>query len=217
MRKLYIFDLDGLLVDTERMMNDSWFNSFEHFNLKVSQEKTLQLVGLSLVQIKDKVIDWTKTNYFDEIHQYAINDFWFSADKHGIGIKEGVVELLNYLRSSGALVALATSTVTQRGLRILQETKLLQLFDFMQFGDQVKKTKPDPEIYLSIIDKLSIEPQDAIIFEDSYNGIKAGNDAMIDVIFIKDMVDPNTQGHIHLHASYKSLLEYLNYLRKSEL
>lgn len=217
MRKLYIFDLDGLLVDTEKMMNESWFNSFEHFNLKVSKDKALELVGLSLVQIMNKVIGWTKTDLFDEIHKYAISDFWANADNYGIGIKEGAVELLKYLRSSGVMVALATSTVTERGLRILEKTELLPLLDFMLFGDQVKRTKPDPEIYLSIINKLNTQPQDAIIFEDSYNGIKAGNNAMIDVIFIEDMVDPNRQGHLHIHSSYKSLLDYLDYLREFEL
>lgn len=216
MRKLYIFDLDGLLVDTEKMMNESWYNSFEHFELNISQTKTLELVGLSLMQIKSKVIDWTDTNCFDDIHIYAINDFWKNADNYGIGIKDGVVELLDYLKTKGVLTALATSTVTQRGIRILNQTKLISYFDLMLFGDQVEKTKPNPEIFLAITSNFRIPLHDAIIFEDSYNGIKAGNEAKIDVVFIKDMVDPFKQGQVHIHSSFKSLLEYLEFITKSD-
>ena len=213
MRKLYIFDMDGLLVDTERMMNESWYNSFKYYNLNITPEKTIELVGLSLSQIKNKILQWSNCNNFDEIHNYAINDFWMNAEKNGIEVKKGAIELLNYLKSNGVNIALATSTMKQRGLKILEQTKLLNFFDYMLFGDLVKRTKPDPEILKTILEKFSISAHDAIVFEDSYNGIKAANEAVIDVIFIKDLVDPNNLGEIKIHSSYESLIDYLNYLK----
>ena len=136
-----------------------------------------------------------------------------NAEKNGIEVKKGAIELLNYLKSNGVNIALATSTMKQRGLKILEQTKLLNFFDYMLFGDLVKRTKPDPEILKTILEKFSISAHDAIVFEDSYNGIKAANEAVIDVIFIKDLVDPNNLGEIKIHSSYESLIDYLNYLK----
>lgn len=115
--------------------------------------------------------------------------FWQWVDEYGISIKDGVLNVLNWCKNKGYQTALATSTARQRSLHLLKIAGIDFNFDYQVFGDEVANTKPDPEILINILNQANINNEDAIIFEDSANGLLAAYNAGTDVVWVKDVAE----------------------------
>ena len=104
--------------------------------------------------------------------------------------KKGLLELIKYAKENNIKIIVASSTFRKDVLRILKYAEVLEYFDFTVCGDEVKNGKPDPEVFNKAIEKSGIKKENAIIIEDSQNGLLAGHNAGIKTIFIKDLVTP---------------------------
>ncbi|MBV1708818.1 MAG: HAD family phosphatase [Erysipelothrix sp.] len=187
---LFIFDMDGLLVNTEEIYQNCWQKTFLSENLKVSEEECKKLVGMG-TQLAEDYFE----KLFNDRNEYwrlrAIREifFWQWVDEHGISIKDGVLNVLNWCKNQGYRTALATSTARQRSLHLLKIAGIDFNFDYQGFGDEVANTKPDPEILINILNQANVNNEDAIIFEDSANGLLAAYNAGIDVVWVKDVAE----------------------------
>jgi HAD superfamily hydrolase (TIGR01509 family) len=189
-KKLFIFDMDGLLINTEEIYQNCWKKTFESEQLIVSEEECRRLVGMGTKLSEDyfEMLFGNRNEYW-RLRTRRETFFWQYIDEHGITIKDGVMSVLNWCKDQGHQTAIATSTYRQRSLKLLEIAGLDFAFDYQGYGDEVKNTKPDPEILINIINQASIEKEEAIIFEDSANGLIAAYRAGIDFVWVKDVAE----------------------------
>jgi len=210
MKRLYIFDMDGLLFDTERLYQKCWSLVIHEEGVPLSDEDLKQIIGMGFNQLKTY---WSELlgseEAFFNLREKREIHFWKEIEEQGVPIKRGVKEFLESLRKNEVQTALITSTPEERARKILGLSELGHVFDYVLFGDMVKHTKPDPEIYTLMAKLTSIPKEEWIIFEDSYNGVKAANNAGVDVIWIKDMMDITDTDAKYLSAlsSFEDLIE----------
>lgn len=213
MKKLIIFDMDGLILDTERIHDWSWQEAFREMELDIPEHDRHSLMGLGpsnyMKQIR-KVID--NDSIVDEVRQRQREAYHGYFAENNPDIMEGALNLLEALRKMDVKIALATSTRKESATRSLNKVGLFEKFDYLVFGDMVSNSKPNPEIYNKVIEDLGILKKDAVILEDSYHGIKAANNAEIDVIWVKDFIDHSDKKDIHYSRMFDSLAEAHQYV-----
>ncbi len=129
-------------------------------------------------------------------------------------LKPGARELLRSLHEKGVPLALASST--QRALveRWLEDAGLTQYFDALVTGDAVTKSKPDPEIFLTACKMLNVKPENAVVIEDSYNGVRAGFAANMHTLMVPDLLPPNAEMREKAEKIFPSLREVEDYFKE---
>ncbi|MCF6515612.1 HAD-IA family hydrolase [Lactobacillus sp. S2-2] len=201
MIKSVIFDMDGLLIDSEKV----YYNLFESVLNKYGKNITLDdyvklFSGRTFSENVSNLIDWYDLpadkkevlKYFnDEGEKLAADDF---------DLKLGAKELLVYLKENNYIISLATSNNNQIADGILQRNGIFDYFEFKTYGNEVKNGKPNPEIFLTSVNKTSVPKEDTVILEDSENGITAAHEAGVKVIGIPDMKMPSDK---HQAMTYK--------------
>lgn len=192
--KMLIFDMDGLMVDTERMAIESWEICLKKLNLPIDREFLISLMGTTKFSIYSKFDDKYGKD-FDYEHkiqpQFAQKKMeLIMAEKPENLRKKGLIELINFAKENGLKIAVASSSTKYEVEKILKRAEVIDFFDFIICGDEVKNGKPDPEIFLKAVEKSGISKENTIILEDSTNGLLAAHNAGIKSIFIKDIVSP---------------------------
>lgn len=190
--ELIIFDVDGLMLDTESVWQKAWSLVGEEVGLgDIGQTIFPKLVGISGKQVDDivyqQINDPTMARYVLD-HARAKGMELLKTELYP---KPGVVDFLNDLDHQSVKVAVATTTSRDATNERLNRLDLMHHFDCIVCGDEVKNRKPDPEIYLKVLDHLMVKPQDALVLEDSIAGVQAAHNAGIDVIQIPDLIPAN--------------------------
>lgn len=180
MTKAFIFDLDGVIVDTAKYHFLAWKNLAESLDISFSEEENEHLKGVSRVKSLQKILEWgDKTISEDEFNRLMAEkneEYLAYVEKMTEDdILPGVIEILNYIKSNNYPTAIGSASKNAR--TILSKIGLLNFFEEIVDGNEVTKAKPDPEVFLKGCDLLGVEPKDAIVFEDSQAGIKAANTA----------------------------------------
>lgn len=209
-KKLVIFDMDGLLLDSERITDLSWQQTFKENNIDFSEEERHQLIGMGFDEAQGFFARrFNNERAFWELRKYRENIFFNHLKTHGIDVKAGILDLIQLLKENQVKVAVASSTLQERGEFLLKTTNIHQLFDFHIYGDMVKETKPNPEIFLRVVEHFNYQKEEALVLEDSYYGVKAANNAAIDVFWVKDLVDIDTKGKVDYLDKFDSMSEAL--------
>ncbi len=193
MRKveLVIFDMDGLIFDSEKVSYDSWAQAAKIFNINFDMKIFYKLLGTNHESVRNTLIDefGDKINVDDYIEERRkIN---FSKIANGVERKEGVEELLEYLTEKNIKKAVATSSNRELALNLLSKADILHYFDYVLCGDEVTKSKPDPEVFLNVAKKLKVNPENCMVLEDSEAGTIAGSRGRMKVIIIPDLKEPD--------------------------
>jgi HAD superfamily hydrolase (TIGR01509 family) len=165
-----VFDMDGLLLDSEKVVKRSWDYAGKELGYENFGDHIYNTVGFNLKR---------RTEYYYKI-----------ADKEGIAVKKGAPELLNAAKSHGCMIGLATSSRQIHAEQSLKRAGLYDYFDGKVFGDTVKEGKPSPEIYLKACKSIGIEPEDAVALEDAPSGAISAHAAGMRVIVVPDLVQP---------------------------
>jgi beta-phosphoglucomutase family hydrolase len=210
-----IFDMDGVLIDSERISFKCYQEVFKEFNYTIDEEFYLKLIGRNVEGIKAKMEEEYGENFpFDIIYRKKADLAHEITDKNGVIIKPGVHELLDYLNEENYKIAVASSTRKERVLQLLEEGKIKDKVDFIIGGDQVENSKPNPEIFLKAAEGLEIEPEKCLVIEDSDAGIKAAHAAKMVGIHVPDMKFLEEDTKALAYKICKSLFEVKEYLHR---
>lgn len=193
MRKveLVIFDMDGLIFDSEKISYDSWVEAAKVFNINFDIKIFYKLLGTNHESVRNTLLDefGDKINVDDYIEEKRkIN---LSKITNGVEKKEGLDDLLVYLTDKNIKKAVATSSSREWALSLLSKANILHYFDYVLCGDEVRKSKPDPEVFLNVAKKLEVAPEKCMVLEDSEAGTIAGNRGRMKVIIIPDLKEPD--------------------------
>lgn len=214
MIKAIIFDMDGLMIDSERVTFECYQERLKDMNLTMDEEFYKTLLGKPIKGIYQRFYDvygndFPIENVIQDVHQLMAERF----ETEGVPVKKGLVELLHYLKDNNYKTIVATSSNRDRVDKILAQAKITEFFDDSICGDEVTKGKPNPEVFLKSCQKLGVNVDEAIVLEDSEAGIQASYDANIKVICIPDMKYPEKQYEEKTFKFLKDLTEVTAYLK----
>lgn len=192
--KAAIFDMDGLLLDSEQISMACFFEAGRQVGYTLDAAVYYSCIGANGDHTKALLIAGHGSDFpYDDIHAVWRQLYMAETMDKPIPVKAGVRQLLQAIADSGTPIALATSTMHDHALNKLRHAQLADYFEVVIGGDMVTKSKPDPEIYLKAAATLKVAPIDCIAFEDSENGVRAASAAGIHVIQIPDLVVPSTE------------------------
>ena len=188
-KKAFIFDLDGVIVDTAKYHFLAWEKLANQLGINFTHEHNEELKGVSRVRSLDLILALGNiTASQEDKNKWLIqkNEDYLSylVDMDEREILPGVVKVLEYLKNNNQAIALGSASKNARP--ILQKTNIMHFFDAIVDGNDVSNAKPDPEVFLQATRKLGIINENAIVFEDSVAGIQAANSAKMISIGIGD-------------------------------
>lgn len=201
-----VFDMDGLLIDTEKLYLKYWKQAAADFGYTMEDKHVFAIRSLARKYSIPKLKSFFGESFpTEEIRARRTELINAHIEKYGIELKKGVLELLDYLKSHNIKLAVATATQRERTIVYLSKTNLFNYFDTVICGDMIENGKPEPDIYLTAAEKLCFLPNQCVAFEDSPNGIKSAYSAGCHVIMIPDMTPPDNEIIPMLSAVYESL------------
>ncbi|MBN3572368.1 HAD family hydrolase [Vibrio neptunius] len=206
-----IFDMDGLLLDTERVCMRVFKQACVNVNLPFYEDVYLSIIGRNSAGI-EKIFRAAYGDDLDKLHNEWRRNYDAIVKHQPIPVKDGVVELLEWLKQQQIPTAVATSTQRDVAEVKLRLAGLDSYFDSLTCGCEVSVGKPDPEIYLLAADRVNAHAEHCIAFEDSNNGVKSAVAANMTTYQIPDLVEPcedvKALGH-YILPSLHSALEHL--------
>ncbi|MEQ3663158.1 beta-phosphoglucomutase [Olleya sp.] len=179
-KKGFIFDLDGVIVDTAKYHFLAWQNLAKSIDIDFTHEQNEQLKGVSRVKSLEKILEWGNKTISEELFTSLMgkkNEEYLSfiAKMTDEEILPDVPKILDYLIEKQQPISLGSASKNARP--ILEKVNLLSKFDAIVDGNDVSKAKPDPEVFLIAAKHLNMKPEDCIVFEDSVAGVQAANTA----------------------------------------
>lgn len=218
--ELVIFDMDGLIIDTESISVEAWNKVFTRLNIGVEKIFYSEIIGSSAKVIEKKMLQKKIVKNkakFQEILSMQRAEATEIISSKGINKKEGIDELLDYLEKEGIKKAVASSSFRSKVDKFLTITGLRCKFDYIIAGDEVNNTKPAPDLYKNVIKQFHINNENTIILEDSKNGLESAKSAGITKrIYIPDIVilSPKEEKELS-YKKFSNLLEVKNELQRN--
>lgn len=214
MIKAIIFDMDGLMIDSERVTFECYQEILKGMNLTMDEEFYKTLLGKPIKGIYQRFYDVYGNDFpiedvIKDVHALMAQRF----ETEGVPVKTGLKSLLEYLKTNNYKTIVATSSNRDRVDTILAQAQITDYFDDSICGDEVTKGKPNPEVFLKSCQKLGVSVDEAIVLEDSEAGIQASYDAGIKVICIPDMKYPEKQYEEKTFKIFKDLNDVTDYLK----
>lgn len=184
-----IFDMDGVLIDSERQSNEGWLWAAGQLGVDMPmwlidsfKGAPAELCCKSFDDYYKGVIDYWEAKELRTQHVYKIRE------TEGIPVKKGVKDIFEYIRNNGLKSAVATSTRRESAEKTLHEIGVWDYLDAVVYGDEVEHGKPEPDIFIRAAKAIGVNPSEAVVVEDSINGIKAGYAADMRVVHIPDTI-----------------------------
>jgi HAD superfamily hydrolase (TIGR01509 family) len=210
--KAAIFDMDGLLLDSELLALKAFEAGCEQFGLGDQTELFMRFVGTNVdkgnAEMHQALDERINVDAFIKTWR-GIYAEWIA--KEAVPLKTGVKEVLTHLNSINLPIAVATSTSTEPAKKKLKMAGIFNHFDVVIGGDQVTHSKPAPDIFLKAAAELNCEPSKCIAFEDSPNGVKSAVSAGMTVVQIPDMIKPDNALLALNHIVLESLSDVLTF------
>lgn len=192
--KAVLFDMDGVIFDSEQAVIDCWKILAPEAGIPNIEEFCRGALGITSKATKELFLSMYGDKYpYDELNQRKRELFIERFDAGLVAVKPGVVELLTYLREHGIKTSIASSTSTPSVTRELKKAGLYELFDEVVCGDMIEHSKPAPDIWIEAMKRLGVESADSIAIEDSFNGVKSAKAAGVYTIMVPDLVQPTEE------------------------
>ena len=190
-----VFDMDGLMFDTEKLWLDGVAKTNEVFGYNVPLELIISCMGLRIdkidIRLKEHLGEDFDTAKFRELNKKFMKE---DVEKNGLRKKKGLVELLEFLKSKGVKMAVASSSkIAKINERFSQAGLSKDYFSVIVGGDEVTNPKPHPQIYLLACEKLGVNPKNSLALEDSESGIMSAFNAGMKPILVPDLKIPSDE------------------------
>lgn len=194
MIKGLVFDLDGLLLDSERIVQRSWNASGADLGYPDIGSNIYHTIGFNRARRKVYFKGIYGDDFpFERFQSKASDYFQKIVEEEGVPLKEGAREILTFAKQRGLKVGLATSSSLGYAENSLKETGLYEFFDGIVGGNMVSRSKPDPQIYQKACDAIGLPPPDCGALEDSPSGISSAWAAGLRPIMVPDLVQPDEE------------------------
>ena len=213
--KAVIFDMDGLLLDTEKLLIRFWIEAAREAGFPMTREQALSIRSLHrsfaipyLQGLFGEGFDYFKirSRRMELIEEYL--------SKNPLELKDGAVELLEYLNSNGFLTAVATATDYERTSDYLTRVGIFDRFDRIVCATMVERGKPAPDIYLYAAEQLGLAPSECMALEDSPNGVKSAFGAGCRTVMIPDLTKPDKELDGAVFETAESLKDVIGLLSR---
>ena len=193
--KAVLFDMDGLMVDTESLATEAFIHSAKKQGYDMTKEETLLVLGFTTKSIYEfwenyfKNSDVSGKQLVDDHYKYIENILFTTGPRKMPYIEE----LLKYLKESNYKVAVASSSNMDHIINNMEKTGLKKYIDEFASGAEVENGKPAPDVFLLAAERLGVKPEECLILEDSKAGVLAGSSAGAKVIMVPDMFKPDEE------------------------
>ncbi|MCB1741795.1 MAG: HAD family phosphatase [Gammaproteobacteria bacterium] len=203
-----IFDLDGLLLDTEQMARRAFRHALEILEHPVEDDFFLSLIGRTGADSERMLQDRFGARFrMDEYKRHTRACFDRELNENGIPVKPGAHETIDWLQRQRIPFAIATSSLTDRARYKLEVAGLHTHFQLIIGGDQVERGKPAPDIVLRAANAVGVEPTRCVVFEDSYNGLRSAHAAGAAAVMVPDLLEPDEAMSQLVRAVIRSLAD----------
>ena len=210
-----IFDMDGVILDTEQLVRRSWNLAAQDYGAANSDPVFLLTVGTTRKHTCDILREHYGTDFPAEEFNTALSKIYHEIEAvEGVPVKPGARELLEWAKQSGFPVGLASSTRQPIVERELGRENLLQYFDYVLGGDRIARSKPFPDIYETACREMQVQPSNAFAIEDSYNGIRSAHAAGMMPVMVPDLLPPTEEMQQLSREIFASLREFHVFLEK---
>ena len=216
MLKGAIFDMDGLMFDTEQIWQKNWKLIADEMGVTLAEDFKYNICGTSGALMNSVIEKYygvedgsaiaadCKKRVHDDLMEFTPE-------------KPGVHEILEFFRDAGVRIAVASSSSVEQIRRNLQNTNTEEFIEVIVSGSELKRGKPEPDIFLAAAERLGIDPQECYVFEDAFNGVKAGHAAGCCTIMIPDQMHPTEEIRALADAVCGSLVEARDLLASGAL
>lgn len=194
MIKGVISDMDGVILDSEKLYVRFWCEAAYFYGFPMNREHALSIRSMARPFAIEKLQGYFGAEFdYDSVREKRIELMDAYVSQHGIEAKKGAQKLLGFLKENGYKVALATATPAQRAEEYLRRVDLLKYFDYVASARMVKNGKPKPDIYLFAAEKLGLKPEECLALEDSVNGVRSAAAAGCKTVLVPDLDNPEEQ------------------------
>ena len=208
-----VFDMDGVIFDSERATMECWMELARKYDLENIEEPYLACTGTTDEKTREIMLDAYGRDFpYDTYAKEASKMFHEKYDGGRLPIKNGVFDILEFLKQNNKKIALASSTRRQTVVNQLRDANLLDYFDEIVTGDMVSKSKPEPDIFLLACEKIGVDSANAYAIEDSYNGIRAAHRGNLRPIMVPDLLQADDEMKELSETVQDSLNDVVSYL-----
>ncbi len=210
-----IFDMDGVIFDSESKVIECWIETAERHGIKDIEELCRMCLGTNAAETKRIALEFYGKDFpYDEYKKEMSDLYHLRYDNGRLPMKAGIKELLIFLKDNGIKIALASSTRSVVVNNQLRDAGILPYFDKIVCGDMVSRSKPAPDIFLKACEELCVAPQNAIGIEDSYNGIRSVHSAGMRPIMVPDLAPPTAEMERLAEIILPSLTKVIDYINE---
>ena len=213
-----LFDMDGVIFDSERALRAVWLELAAEQGLGDMERVYARCLGVTR-EVTGSILreEYGEDFPWEAFREETTRRYRSRYAGGRLPLKPGAREILRALGERGAPLALASSTQRALVLRELEEAGLLPFFDAVVCGDEVRRSKPEPEIFLTAAARLGAEPGRCFVIEDSYNGVRAGHAAGMRVLMVPDLLPPSDEMRRLAEAILPNLYAAERYLEQLEI
>ncbi len=210
-----VFDMDGVIFDSEALVMETWAEVAARHQMDHIEDVCRDCLGTNAAASREIFLNYYGQDFPYELYKKEMAVLFHERAAGGkLPQKPGIKELLLFLKNQGIKTAVASSTRRELVCRELEEGGLLALFDQVICGDMVKRSKPEPDIYLKACEALHVKPEQAYAIEDSYNGIRAAHRAGMKPIMVPDLAEPTEEMEHLAFCILPSLVQVKDMLEK---
>ena len=214
MLELVVFDVDGLMLDTESVWKNAFDKAGDKYGIpNLGDTLFPSLIGKRL-EDEQELLDRLLPS---DIQDKLLNEWrqiGLSSLEKEVPVKPGLYEMLDFLEQHHIKMAVATTTRRDLTEQRLKKIRVYDRFDYVLCGDEVINRKPDPEIYLSVLKKMDTDARNTLVLEDSVVGVEAAYRAGIDCIQVPDIIAPTDAQKKQTVYTAKDLIEAKDYIKE---